>query len=137
MTGQEIIDYCMKKQGVYSECPFGPEPICARVERRIFAEVFSTRPWVTLKCEPMQGLVWREQYPGAVGRGWHCPAVHKPYNNTVILDGTVPDAVLLQMMDHSYERALNRLPKAARARVNESAERDDRASAAKGIIMGK
>lgn len=117
MTPQAILDYCMQKTGAYLDCPFGPEPICARVEKRIFAEVFPTREWVTLKCEPMQGLVWREMYPSNVRRGYHCPPVQQPYNNTLTLDGTVPDDVLVTMLDHSYERALKSLTKAAREKL--------------------
>lgn len=107
----------MQKQGVYLDCPFGPEPICARVGKRIFAEVFPTRMWVTLKCEPMQGLVWREQYPDNIRRGWHCPPVQQPHNNTIALDGTVSDEQLLVMIDHSYDRVLKSLTRAAREQV--------------------
>ena len=106
MTDQEILDYCVRKQGAYLDCPFGPEPICARVEGRIFAEVYPSRNWLTLKCEPAQGLAWREQYPETIRRGWHCPPVQQPYNNTLTLDGTVPDGELLVMINHSYDRAL-------------------------------
>lgn len=117
MTAQEILDHCLTKAGAYLDCPFGPEPVCARVGKRIFAEVYPSRGWVTLKCEPMQGLVWREQYPQAVRRGYHCPPVQQPHNNTVTLDGTVEDGLLLEMIRHSYERALASLTREARARV--------------------
>ena len=125
MDPQEILDCCLTKPGAYLDCPFGPEPICARVEKRIFAEVYPSRGWGTLKCEPMQGLVWRERYPQAVRRGYHCPPVQQPYNNTVTIDGTVEEAVLLEMIRHSYDRALKSLTREARAR------------AAKGTIMGR
>lgn len=119
MTPQAILDVCLQKQGAYLDCPFGPEPICARVGKRIFAEVFPTRMWVTLKCEPMQGLVWRERYPDTIRRGWHCPPVQQPHNNTITLDGTVSDEQLLVMIDHSYDRALKSLTRAAREQALE------------------
>lgn len=122
MKPQEIIDYCMQKPGAYTDCPFGPEPICVRVEKRIFAEVFPVRDWVTLKCEPMQGLLWREMFEGSVRRGYHCPPIQQPYNNTVELGGTVPDDLLRMMMDHSYERAVLSLTKAARAKITHQSE---------------
>ncbi|MEA5016177.1 MAG: MmcQ/YjbR family DNA-binding protein [Candidatus Limiplasma sp.] len=125
MTPQEILDDCMTKPGAYLDCPFGPEPVCARVERRIFAQVYPGRGWVTLKCEPIQGLAWRERYPQSVRRGYHCPPVQQPYHNTVALDGTVEDGELRAMIAHSYERALKSLTREARAR------------AAKGTIMGR
>lgn len=117
MTAQDIIAYCVAKPGAYLDQPFGPEPICARVEKRIFAEVYPTRGWVTLKCEPMYGLEQRAWFPDAVRRGYHCPPIQQPYNNTVELDGTVPDEMLRQMMDHSYQRALGSLTREARGRV--------------------
>ena len=117
MTPQEILDYCLTKPGAYLECPFGPEPICARVEGRIFAQVYPSRGWVTLKCEPVQGIIWREQYPQAVRHGYHCPLVQQPYNNTILLDGMVENGLLLEMIRYSYNRALESLRRTARARV--------------------
>ena len=112
MNTQSLIDYCLTKQGAYLDCPFGPDPVCARIGKRIFAEIFLQRPWVTLKCEPLYGQALREQYPQTVRRGYHCPTPQHPYNNTVTLDGTVPDEQLLAMVDHSYLRALQAQTKA-------------------------
>ena len=114
---------CLEKQGSYLYCPFGPEPVCARVGKRIFAEIFISKPWVTFKCDALYGLMMREKYPGAIRRGYHCPPPQHPYNNTVTLDGTVPDVELFAMLDHSYARALSAQTKAEReaalARPNE------------------
>lgn len=73
------------------------------------------QPWITLKCDPIYGEMTRSQYPGNVRRGYHCPPPQHPYNNTITLDGTVPDAVLLEMIDHSYARALASLTKREQA----------------------
>ena len=115
MKTQDIIGYCFAKPGAYLDFPFGAEPICARIGKRIFAEIFLTRPWITLKCDPVYGLAMRQTYPDHIRRGYHCPTVQQPYNNTVTLDGTVPDETLAQMMDHSYARALSSLPKKERS----------------------
>ncbi len=135
MTPQKILDYCIKKPGAYLDCPFGPEPICARVEKRIFAEVYPMRNWVTLKCEPMQGLAWRAEYPDTIRRGYHSPPVQQPYVNTITLDGTVPDEELVGMIEHSYDRALKSLTREARARVCSIS--DISAAEAKGTISGR
>ena len=111
MNAQELIEYCLIKPGAYLDCPFGPEPICARIGGRIFAEIYLNRPWVTFKCEPMYGLALRQAYPEEIRRGYHCPTPQHPYNNTVTLNGTVPIETLYQMVDHSYARALASLPK--------------------------
>jgi len=114
MTPQALMEYCLTKPGAYLDCPFGPEPVCARVGGRIFAEIFFGKPWVTLKCEPVYGLLLRERYPDQVRRGYHCPTPQHPYNNTVTLDGVIPVEILHEMLDHSYVRALASLPKGKR-----------------------
>jgi predicted DNA-binding protein (MmcQ/YjbR family) len=48
-----------------------------------------------------------------VTRGYHCPPVQQPYFNTVSLDGTVPDDVLIMMIDHAYAVVVGKLPKKA------------------------
>ena len=115
MNADQLTALCLAQPGAYLNCPFGPEPVCARIGRRIFAEIFITQPWVTLKCEPLYGQAMREAYPGAIRRGYHCPPSQHPYNNTITLDGSVPDAVLEEMVLHSYARALASLPRAQRA----------------------
>ena len=125
-TLQQILEYCLAKPGAYEDFPFGPEPICVRVEKRIFAELYPTRGWFTLKCEPMQGLVWREQFPDVIRRGYHCPSVQQPYHNTILLANHISPGILHAMMDHSYHRALFSLTKAARARVEALQETNSR-----------
>ena len=65
----------------------------------------------------IQGEFYRHLYPGAVVRDYHCPPVQQPYFNTVSLDGTVPDEVLLEMIEHSYTVVTGKLPKKYRAEL--------------------
>lgn len=118
MTTQALIDYCAAKPGASLYCPFGPEPLCARAGKRIFAEIFLTRPWITLKCEPAYGLAMRAAYPANIRRGYHCPTPQQPYNNTVTLDGAIPDELLTEMIDHSYARVLKTMRKEERNLVS-------------------
>ena len=115
MSTQEISEYCLAKQGAYLNTPFGPEPLCVRIGKRIFAELYVTRGWLTFSGDPAYGLMLRKTYPDSVRRGYHSPPVQQPYHNTVTLDGTVPDSVLIDMIDHSYTRALQKLTRAERA----------------------
>ena len=116
MTLQELMDQALRYPAACAESPFGPESICIRVGTHgpIFASLMPERGWISFRCDAIQGLVWREQFPGTVRRGYHCPPVQQPYNNTVTLDGTVPDAILLDMLEHSYQRAVRSLTKARR-----------------------
>ncbi|MDD3214079.1 MAG: MmcQ/YjbR family DNA-binding protein, partial [Eubacteriales bacterium] len=106
MNTQDVLDYCLCKTGAYMNMPFGPDPICARIGKRIFAEISLVRPWVTLRCDPVYGQAMRAAYPEHIRRGYHCPPVQQPYSNTITLDGTVPEDCLREMIDHSYDYSL-------------------------------
>lgn len=114
MNTQDVLDYCLTKAGAYLNTPFGSEPVCARIGKRIFAEIFLTRPWVTFRCNPVYGQALRAEYPEQIRRGYYCPPVQQPYSNTVTLDGAVPDDRLREMVDHSYEYSLRKLSCAER-----------------------
>lgn len=110
MGSQDILDYCLKKPGAWLDHPFGPIPHCVKVGRRLFAQLYP-KPKdykLTLNCERMTGDFYRQQYPGTVMPGYHCPPVQKPYFNTIYLTGVVPDSELRRMMDHAYEVVLHK-----------------------------
>lgn len=112
MTDMDIRAYCLSKREAEEYYPFGEEPACFRVRGKIFAELYPSleRHWVTLKCEPMRADFYRRQYPGVVVRGYHCPPVQQPYNNTVSYDW-IENEILLEMLDHAYARVVEGMPK--------------------------
>ena len=118
MTANDILAYCLAKKAAYEDHPFGPSPTCAKVGGRIFAQILSDSETlrVTLKCEPVLAQILRAQYPDIVSRGYHCPTTQQPHWNTIRTD-QIEDSVLLEMIDHSYERAVNSLTKKARAEL--------------------
>ncbi len=112
MTVDEIISYCLGKNGAYVDFPFGDTPMCIKVAKRLFAQIYP-RPEdlkITLNCDRVMGEILRSKYPGVVVRGYHCPPRQQPYFNTVYLDGTVPDDELRSMIDHSYIVVTGKLP---------------------------
>ena len=116
MTLQQLMDHALHYPAACAENPFGPDSICIRVGTHgpIFASFMPMNAWVSFRCDPVQGMAWRTEFPDKVRRGYHCPPVQQPYNNTVTLDGTVPDEVLLDMLAHSYQRAVRSLTKTRR-----------------------
>ena len=120
MRHDEMIRYCLSKPGAFLTYPFGPDSTVVKVKSeqsaaRIFAQFF-TRGNVakaTFNCDRLTGEFFRGIYPGAVTRGYHCPPVQQPYFNTVSLDGTVPDDVLIMMIDHAYAVVVGKLPRKA------------------------
>lgn len=62
---------------------------------------------VTLKLEPSEGEFLRNQYPDIIP-GYYMNKIHW---NSVYLDGNVPDDLLKDMLDKSYQLILNSLSK--------------------------
>ena len=98
-----------------AERPFGPQPLVYKVGGKMFAMVADTDAGgrVTLKCDPVLAEALRQAYRG-VTPGYH---TNKRHWNTVSLDGGVPDDVVWNMAQASYEIVLKALPRAVRARL--------------------
>ena len=92
--------------------PFAEGVPVYKVGGKVFAicQPHSTPPQVTLKCDPGRALLLREQYRSIVP-GYH---VDKRHWNTVVLDGEVPDDDVLDLVHHSWELVVAKLPAAAR-----------------------
>jgi predicted DNA-binding protein (MmcQ/YjbR family) len=111
MIANKISQYCLAKTGAFQDHPFGPFPICFKVGKRIFLEWYPEEEKITLRCEPMLADFYRNKYPGIVIVGYHCPDIQKPYKNTVYINKGLPQELILDMIDHSYEEAFKRLTK--------------------------
>ena len=129
MTLKEIENYCLLKSGSFLNFPFGPDVTVIKVKSptqekgRIFAQLLIIRrlPKVTLNCDAIMGEIWRANYPESVTRGYHCPKVQQPYFNTITLDGMLPDDMLIEMIDHSYKAATDKMPKKYRKELEKFA----------------
>jgi predicted DNA-binding protein (MmcQ/YjbR family) len=67
----------------------------------------SGKPIITLKIEPSYGVELRKEHKEIVP-GYYMNKLHW---NSVRLDGDVPDDLLREMIDESYQILLNSLPK--------------------------
>ena len=66
---------------------------------------------VSLKCEPALAEQLREAHP-AVIPGYH---LNKRHWNTVIIDGSLPDEMIADMVEDSYDLIVSKLPEAGRS----------------------
>lgn len=112
MNVNEILQYCCNKPHAYIDYPFGDIPICIKLNKKIFAQIYPNPNdyKITLKCEPMTGDFYRQLYPDIVKRGYHCPPVQQPYWNTIWLD-KISDNELWNMIDHAYEQVFKSFSK--------------------------
>ncbi|MGH3171420.1 MAG: MmcQ/YjbR family DNA-binding protein [Trebonia sp.] len=115
MVRDRVIEACGAKPGAVEDYPFGDQVAVFKVSGRMFALVPLDSPSenVSLKCDPDLALDLRARY-AAITAGYH---LNKRHWNTVALDGSVPDDELLDLIDHSYELVVARLPKAERQKL--------------------
>ncbi len=101
MTLDQLKTYLLAKPAVSEEVPFGPGVWVYKVMGKVFALVpwDAPPPQVSLKCNPVRAIELRQVYP-AVQPGYH---LNKKHWNTVTIDGSIEEAEILWMVDHSYD----------------------------------
>jgi predicted DNA-binding protein (MmcQ/YjbR family) len=90
-----------------------------KVEGKMFAlSMLESRPLkVNLKCEPELARHLRVSYP-AVEPGWH---MNKRHWNTITIDGSLPDKLVRDMVEDSYDLVVAGLPRKVRERLGRPA----------------
>lgn len=114
MTRDDLLELCAALPGAVEDYPFGDDVAVFKVGGRMFALVpLSGSASVNLKCDPGLALELRARYP-SVRPGYH---QDKRHWNTVQLDGSIDDGDLREMVDHSYQLVVAKLPRAVRDRT--------------------
>lgn len=108
-------EYCNKKPAVEETFPFGEESLVFKVMGKMFALTNIQAPQlsVNLKCDPDWAMILRDHYT-AVTPGYH---MNKRHWNTVIIDGSIPDDEIWEMIDHSYRLVVKGLKKCDRDKL--------------------
>ena len=93
--------YCLSKDGVGVDYPFGPQAAVFKVGGKMFALTSPPKKpdRINLKCVPMLAVQLRERY-SAVLPGYH---MNKTHWNTVLLDGSIDNREVKKMIDLSYD----------------------------------
>jgi predicted DNA-binding protein (MmcQ/YjbR family) len=92
--------------------PFGADTAVYKVGGKMFALIprQAEPPSVSLKCDPEWAEVLRNAYV-AVLPGYH---LNKKHWNTIVLDGSLPDEELEELIQHSYDLVVEALPRRVR-----------------------
>jgi len=110
---------CAGKPGAIEAYPFGPDTAVYKVGGKMFALVpHGEPPRVSLKCDPDWAELLRNAY-AAVQPGYH---LNKKHWNTIVLDGSVPDDELEELIEHSYAIVVGSLPRRVRAAFDADAD---------------
>ena len=112
MTAAELHDHCLAFPGSAETFPFGTETSVFKVAGKMFAlSRLEQRPLqVSVKCEPLLAEQLREAHP-AVLAGYH---LNKRHWNTLIIDGSLPDGLIQDMVEDSYDLVVSGLPRSRR-----------------------
>ena len=102
--------YCLSKKGVEEDYKQEWDAIRYSIRGKMFALVGNDgdgKPVISLKHTPAHGEVLREKFEDILP-GYY---LNKTHWSSVFLGGSVPEAVLKQMLDEAYELIFNSLPK--------------------------
>ncbi len=112
MNIEEVRTYCLSKPHTSEDMPFGPDTLVFRVANKIFA--ISGLNWetchVNLKMDPDRAIEMREKYE-EVKPGYH---MNKTHWNTVHFEGSLPNELLKEFIDESYDLIVASLTKKKR-----------------------
>ena len=110
MTGAAARRWCRGRPGAAETTPFGPDVLVYKVAGKMFAVVDGNGRSATLKCDPLWAVALRGEHAG-IKPGYH---TNKRHWNTVVLDGSVPSALIREMLEHSYTLVVDALPRPVR-----------------------
>lgn len=109
---KEAIDHCLTYEEVYEDYPFRDANWCVirhKENNKVFAWIFDKDGyvWINVKCDREWRDFWRNAFQSVI------PAYHlnKTHWNSIILDGSVPEREICQMIGESYRLTKGRKKK--------------------------
>ncbi len=120
MNIEEFRDYCLNKPGTTEETPFDQDTLVFKVMGKMYSLTgIESFEFINLKCDPEYALELRDKFDGAILPGYH---MHKKHWNSVVTDGSIPDAKIKHLINHSYELVVSKLPKKLKGELNSLGE---------------
>lgn len=100
MNIEELRQYCIEKADVEEGFPFGETVLVFKVKGKMFLllPLDTDDLRFNVKCDPEKAIELRAEYP-CVQPGFHMSKTHW---NTVFVDGSVTDEMVLSWVDDSY-----------------------------------
>ncbi|MBQ0849126.1 MmcQ/YjbR family DNA-binding protein [Streptomyces sp. NPDC057621] len=117
MTPQELRALCLSFNAAVEEFPFNPETSVFKVLGKMFAlsSLEGSPLTVNLKCDPEDAVRLRGEHEGLIIPGWH---MNKRHWNTVTVDGSLPERLVRELVEDSYDLVVAGLPRAERLRLD-------------------
>lgn len=111
MNIEELHEYCISVKGASESFPFDESTLVFKIMNKMFAYI-GLEPkdgvfFVNLKCDPVRSIELREQYEG-VTKGYHTAS---DMWNSVYINSDVPDKLIKELIQHSVDEVIKKLPK--------------------------
>jgi len=109
MNIEQFRTYCLSKKHVTESFPFDDATLVFKVANKLFAlSNLNKQPTtVNLKCNPERAIQLREEYSEII-EGYH---MNKKHWNTVTINGSLPNTLIKELVDHSYNLVVSGLTK--------------------------
>ncbi|RBN49722.1 MmcQ/YjbR family DNA-binding protein [Flavobacterium psychrolimnae] len=120
MNLETYYEYCLSKKGVTEHFPFDEDTLVFKVGGKMFAlsslsQWEKGQPSVNLKCDPERAEELRAEYDD-IQPGFHMSKTHW---NTIAVNASVSDALVKELIDHSYELVFKSLTKKLQNEIQE------------------
>ncbi len=111
MNAEEVYSLCASLPYSEATFPFDQVNLVFKVGGKMFALMPLDKPEIiVVKCNPERAIELRERYSG-INAAWH---FNKKHWNQIELTGTVPTTLIKELIAHSYELVVNKLPRKIR-----------------------
>ena len=111
MNIETLRDYCLAKPAVSEHLPFDDDTLVYKVAGKMFCLISIKEPFsCNLKCDPEKAIELRANYIG-IKPGYH---MDKNHWNTVSFIADVPEPIIIELIDQSYQLVCQKLTKKAR-----------------------
>lgn len=115
MDIETLRDYCLSKKACTESFPFGEDTLVFKVAEKIFLLTNLNNPEsFNVKCDPERAITLREEHSEVIP-GFH---MNKKHWNTVFINGSLSNAQLKEMIDHSYDLVFKSLSKSLQSEIN-------------------
>ena len=110
-----LTEYCLAKPGTTASYPFGEGTLVFKVLDKMFALIGEDQAplRMNLKCDPEDAQALRVQYQ-AIIPGYH---MNKTHWLSLIMDGTLPDELVCELIDHSYDLVVAKMSAAKQRKL--------------------
>jgi predicted DNA-binding protein (MmcQ/YjbR family) len=111
MNIEKIRDLCLSKKDAVESFPFDNDTLVFKVKNKMFALLsLDDTSTLNLKCNPAKAVELREKY-SEITPGYH---MNKKHWNTVVFNSSLPENLIKELIDHSYNLVIRNLPKKER-----------------------